>query len=294
MLKRNRQMKINKGMLLFNGAGVLVGLGIAGGLISSLFTTEEIPACTDRYASAMQLALDNSDGAVLSPIELQSRAGAGEWGVLENASIVRVAGAPTRSVMEVRLAEAPNSAPAGTKVAGMGMSWIPRALENAGSGCLTYSVYLPETFEFASGGTLPGVYGGMRPDTTGATSPAAAEPGYLARLHWSADGGLSLWLRFSGKDAPASVEFQIDRFTMPRGRWVSVQQEVVMNKPDAADGMVRLWVDGKLRLDRGGVVWRKDPATAISGVLVDVTSPPPGSKPMALRLSAPVFGWKAG
>lgn len=294
MLKRDRKVKINKGMLLFNGAGVLVGLAIAGGLISSLFTTEEIPACTDRYASAMQLGLDNSAGAVLSPIELQSRAGAGEWGVLENASVVRVPGAPTRSVMEVRLAEAPNSAPAGSKVVGMNMSWIPRALSNAGSGCLTYSVYLPEAFEFANGGTLPGVYGGMRPDTTGSDIPAKAEPGYLARLHWTSDGGLSLSLRFSGADAPASVEFQIERFTMPRGRWVSVQQEIVMNKPDAADGLVRLWVDGKLRLDRGDVVWRKEPATAISGVLVDVTAPPAGSKPMALRLSAPVFGWKAG
>ncbi len=291
MLKRDRQMNINKGMLLFNGAGVLVGLAIAGGLISSLFKSDEIAACTDRYASAMQLALDNSAGAELSPIELQSRAGAGEWGVLENASVVRMPGAPTRSVMEVRLAEAPNTAPAGSKVAGIGMSWIPHALANAGSGCLTYSVYLPETFEFASGGTLPGIYGGMRPDTTASANPAKADPGYVARPQWNGDGSISLWLRFSGPDAPANVEFAVERFTMPRGRWVSVQQEIVLNKPDAVDGVTRLWVDGKLRLDRTGVMWRKNADTGISGVLVDVTAPPPGNKPMALRLSAPVFGW---
>lgn len=293
MLKRERKHEINKGMLLFNGAGVLVGLVIAAYTITSYFHVDIAPVCSTRYPARFELGFESPNGEALSAIELQSRAGPGEWGVLENASAVKAAGAPSTSVLEVKLVAAPKTAPEGANIVGLGMSWIPLGLADANSGCLSYSVYLPENFEFAATGTLPGLYGGARPETLH-NNTSSPEPGFYSRVVWAADGGLELANRMTnagGTTGHNATGVTNDRVTLPRGQWVRLEQEVVLNSPDKDDGIVRLWVDGKLRIEKMNIVWRKEAGTLVSGVLLDVTAPG-HAKPATLRLSPPVMGWK--
>lgn len=293
MLKRERKYEINKGMLLFNGAGILVVLVLVGHTVASYLHVDVTPVCSARYPARMELAFEAPNGEPLSAIELQSRAGMGEWGVLENASTVKAAGAPAASVLEVKLAAAPNTAPEGSNVVGLGMSWIPHGISEERSGCLTYSIYMPENFDFASTGTLPGLYGGARPETLRG-NVSTPEPAFYSRPVWTADGSLELANRMT--DAGGTNGHNIgpathDRAPLPRGQWVRLEQEVVMNTPGQEDGISRLWVDGKLRIENLNIVWHKETVPHVSGVLLDVTAPG-NAKFSTLRISPPVMGWK--
>ena len=39
----------------------------------------------------------------------------------------------------------------------------------------------------------------------------------------------------------------------PANRWVDLEQEVVLNEPGKANGIVRLWVNDELRVDAKGL-----------------------------------------
>ena len=58
--------------------------------------------------------------------------------------------------------------------------------------------------------------------------------------------------------------------TIPRGRWVKLEQEVVLNAPKQADGILRVWVDGRLAVERTDLNYRMKPGVALSGVVADV------------------------
>ncbi len=44
-----------------------------------------------------------------------------------------------------------------------------------------------------------------------------------------------------------------NRAKIPHGRWVRIEQEVVANKPGEADGLARLWIDGKQQAEMTGL-----------------------------------------
>lgn len=69
--------------------------------------------------------------------------------------IVKDDGVPQGYAMEVRLKRS-NGEEDDQQRSGMGYSWNPRQLAAAVSACLSYSIWLPQDFNFGSGGALPG------------------------------------------------------------------------------------------------------------------------------------------
>ena len=61
--------------LIFNLVGGLIGLVLVGWIVYTLTHTETEAACSTRYPAPVRFALHTSDGAHMSPIELQARAG---------------------------------------------------------------------------------------------------------------------------------------------------------------------------------------------------------------------------
>ena len=57
---------------------------------------------------------------------------------------------------------------------------------------------------------------------------------------------------------------------LPRGRWVSVDQEVILNTPGKSDGVLRVWLDGRLSFENRTVAFRTDAAAAVRGILAEV------------------------
>ncbi len=62
-------------------------------------------------------------------------------------------------------------------------------MQGATAACLNYRVMLPEDFEFAEGGMLPGLYGGERVNPG---SVDETKTGFATRIMWGPGGVLEL------------------------------------------------------------------------------------------------------
>jgi hypothetical protein len=268
--------------LLINGAGVLIGLVVVGYVVYAALRTEEEPPCTSRYPAPMRFGLLANDGKPLSPLELQARAGLREWGVIENATVAADERAPAGAALQVKLAMLTSEGEveaAGRPRNGLDFRWTVTGAKAATAACLSYSVWLPEKFDFNEGGTLPGIAGGS-PDT-----PSA----FGARLQWRVGGEAELAVATAG--APFRPVNQ-PNFLLQRGRWSQVEQEIVLNTPGAEDGLARLWIDGKLKAEDTTVAFRSDAGAGIAGVTADVGYWRAPAKPGELRLSAFELAWQ--
>lgn len=261
--------------LIFNAVGALIGITVICYVAWSFFQTERKEPCRARYPAPTRFSLATSAGAPLSPIELQGRAGVGEWGVLDNSKVVTVDQAPG-TALEVKLAPVPSElAQSERDTNGIDFRWTPLGMKAATAACLDYSVFVPEKFPFnEGGGVLPAVVGGAPP-------PANSEKPdrFSVRLEWTEEGKGVLSAATAGLDFRA---VNLTGFPLEPGHWMRVQQEVVLNTPGAADGIVRLWTDGDLKAEDTGIELRKSKDDGISGVLADigyVRQPPaaPGS-----------------
>ena len=273
-------MQSDKKLNLFINLGAsLIGAFVLGYVIYSAYYTTTEPPCSERYAAPIRFALQTAAGKPLTPIDLQARAGLRDVGVIDNAAVVAVKDGPAPEALEVKLRSLPGGDDAGAKTRnGIEFRWSPPGVSGATATCLAYSVWLPDKFDFGDGGFLPGVFGG---DPKTARQQAASDP-LIVTLEWSNDGIPSLTaaldgserLRLSGAGTPLAT-----------GRWLKMEQEVVLNDPGQMNGTVRLWVDGELIVEDQGVQLRKDDKVLLTGVLAAIgyeSTPPPDSM---LRLS---------
>ena len=79
-----------------------------------------------------------------------------------------------------------------------------------------------------------------------------------------------------------------------RGKWTSIEQEVVMNNPGLTDGVVRVWANGKLAFERTDAVLRKTDEPLISSVLTEVLARPKTgttTKPAAIWITPYELKW---
>jgi len=212
-------------------------------------------ACGGRYTLPSPLPT-----AALSPATPQALAGAGItrfWG--------RPNLAPGGEPGALRLHYPAGSINPGNRAApvgGAGFLWTAGAGREAR--CLTYRLRLPEGFDFARGGKLPGLFGGNAPSGCGAAERAR---GFSARLMWRAGGAGELYLYAPDSTLRCGDSIGAGSFRLTPGRWAEISQEVVLNRPGAADGVIRLWVDGQPVLERGGLTLRADATIRVGGLM---------------------------
>ena len=87
---------INSGAIVFNLSGGAILITVFAYMGFAFFHTDIIAPCTARYPAGKQFALDSQRGNLLTPIELQGRAGTREWGILKNAQILEFWRRPER------------------------------------------------------------------------------------------------------------------------------------------------------------------------------------------------------
>ena len=268
--------------LIFNTLGALIGITVVVYVFYSLLHTETEAACRARYPAATRMALHMSDGALMSPIELQARAGIDEYGI--NGNTRMIADAPGGAAIEVTLAAVPDVEKSGTRSAnGIFFRWTPPGIGEATSGCLSYMLWLPDDFEFSDGGLLPGIVGEAQAADAGAALPLGTRP------VWRADGETVLDVATAGA---AYLPFLQSGFALPKGRWVSLEQELVLNTAGQANGIARLWLDGDLKAESTNLDLRKDVGAAVRGVLADIGYTRLPGKPGALRVTPFEMAWK--
>lgn len=288
-------MRIDTGKLLFNAGGVMIGLFAVGYAVNDYFTVERTPACAMRYDVSTLFSLTNAGGNLLSPIELQAMAGAREYGMLENARVVSASGAPAPAVLEINVPRGDGRLQRGqaTQVSGIGMRWEPQEIAGATSACLSYSAYLADDFEFGEGGTLPGLFGGSRFD---GADRGGQKPGFAARVMWREKGIGDVTVQLPKIADKQGASLGRDKFQLPRGRWFSIEQEVVLNTPRKPDGKYRLWIDGELTIERDNLQWRDEASTTIDGVVGNVgfgtvDRPAPAPRDSRIRIAPFELRW---
>lgn len=273
------------GGLIFNLSGGVILLTVAMYMGYSFFRGEDVTPCATRYPAGKQFAFDTRGGKPLSPIEMQGRAGSREWGVLNNTRVRKAADIPRGFSLKVDLA--PTGDEANENQNGIGFVWPNQNMSQAKSACLSYNVFLPQKYAFPEPGIFPGIY--STSDIWDLDSREMSE-GFAARVGWGQGGDVGLDM----KSARGGSFWQgsTSRSTWPLGRWVPVEQEVIINRAGVADGIVRLWVDGHLRVDRRDLELRYNRREQLSGVVADVGYARTASDPISVMLSPFVLQWQ--
>lgn len=271
--------------IMFNVAGGAVLLTVSAYMLSSFFLQPAIVPCAGRYPAGFQLTFDGAGGKPMTPIDLQARSGSREWGLLQNASVVPGDRGSTDSVLDVKLA--PTDAESGTSENGVGFTWQPNEIAKAQSACLSYRVFLPADFAFKERGMLPGLFGAADVSQIDELEPADS---FAVRVAWGQAGDAGMDVRI-----PSSSGFWETpprKTNWPLGRWVTVEQELKLNTPGADDGAMRLWIDGALTIDRGGMPLRNSAQSVLSGVVADIGYARTLSAPVHVRVSPFVLQWQ--
>lgn len=261
-------MALSRPLLMANFIGI-AGLLISIGYVANSFVaTDTTPKCESRYSGATEFSLVNERGVPLSPIELQARAGLDEWGVLSNAKVVELESGPASHAIQVSLEKGTGSGfvdnvPRG----GIGFRWTPLEMGKSEAACLYYNAWIPQDFEFSGAGGLPGLVAGANFNPR---ADAVKGNGFAARIAWNHDGKFGISAQVAGDDGWQNLPVARGVVEVPRGRWVSIEQEMVLNSPGKADGYTRLWIDGKIEFDKKGLSLRTDPNEMMSGVMFDV------------------------
>lgn len=132
---------------------------------------------------------------------------------------------------------------------------------------LSYSVYFDDDFEFQKGGKLPGLYGGTSP-TGGAEG--AGDEGFSARFMWRQHGDGELYGYFpacGGEEKGNKWGLSIGRgnWQFGPGKWVTLEQYIVMNDPERRDGQLYVWADGRLVISCENVQFRNNENFGVDG-----------------------------
>lgn len=277
------QAKFNS--ILFNVSGIGALLFAGGYIVISAFTTERIESCTHRYPAGMQFALDGPSGAALTPNELQGMLGWRQWGITENAKVTGLSNAPGKKVLRVNLKDVkPDDGTIAKN--GVGFFWPIEKVRTVRAACMSYRVYLPSDFKFEAAGRLPGLAG----DSSGVD---AMRPGdtasFAARVGWSPDG--TVGTEVLTPDSVRTWRIGGKSHVWPRGKWVKVEQEIVLNTSGKSDGAVRLWLDGALIGDETGLSLRGNSNTGFAGVVSDIGLLGAVKTPPKLFISPPIVHW---
>ena len=250
-------MKFHRGIFIFLLAGLC-------GAEAFAYT----PPCSKRYTRPMDYPLSRGDiGKDPRQVLARWQLTGGSWGwervrITENARLRK----PVIGILYPKGSINPSNtdAPRG------GASFYVNGGfgENVRAACLQYRVYFPASFKFAKGGKLPGLYGGRNSagESAAACRKGIAEDGFSLRYMWREEGDGSLYAYIPGKSEACGKYIGRGSWRFTPGKWTSLEQEVVLNTPDENNGVVRVWVDGKLVIDEPQMTLRTKDSVTIDGI----------------------------
>ena len=277
--------KLNAQSFLFNIAGGLILVTVFGYIVKEQLKGHTVQRCSERYAPGEQFALQNGKGDLLSAIELQARSGSREWGILKNTKVIKASGAPLGRALQVSLVATDNEDQADQN--GLGYVWPVHSIAKGKSACLSYSVMIPGNFKFAEPGYLPGLFAGNSATALDQHPPVG---GTVARMGWIQGGELGVEVRTP--EIPGAWLGGMSTVQWPTGRWVSVEQEVQLNTPGKADGLIRVWIDGTMRVQNAKLDLRGSDQFALSGVVSDIGYARTASEPADFQVSPFIVQWQ--
>lgn len=214
--------------------------------------TSGLPACSERLDLVREARIEPSRQA---PDILKSSFGAKQsFGIEENVTVL-----PQRDSRDglFRVAYPEGSVNFGSARKGrpLGGASFYAPFSDADVLCLHYKVRFPEDFSFVKGGKLPGLYAGEAPS---GGDKVTDDNGWTVRLMWREDGKGELYEYVVNKKKKYGLSVGRGAFTFPRGRWVDVDLEIVVNGEGERNGIARLWIDGRAVIEQDGIVYTEE------------------------------------
>lgn len=132
---------------------------------------------------------------------------------------------------------------------------------------LEYKVKFGENFTWATGGKLPGLGGsglsgnGTMPSGCVSRSSDNSKNGFSCRLMWrtnrahTAAPKLVVYLYHPNRPKDCGEDVFIIK-DIKKGQWYTIRQYVELNTPGKDDGVLKMYVDGKLLVDRNDIQYR--------------------------------------
>ena len=251
--------------IVFNVAAIVVAVSAVGAVVKSWVYAPGAAPCETRYRNVLVFKLDR-DGRPLALADLQGRFGGRDAGLDRNLEIGPLAGAPKPLAMKVSMPKG-SGVPDAANVppGGMTFPWEPANIRSQPAACLAYNVLLSTDFDSSHDGVLPGLRGGA----DGGLEHFAVGPAWLK----SGEAGIAFDIVLK-PDANEPVQQQVrpslnvenTAAVLPKGRWLRINQELVLNQADAPNGLLRIWVDGKLIAERTDMRLRTDNDVVLTGV----------------------------
>lgn len=138
-----------------------------------------------------------------------------------------------------------------------GAQWVTPLPPGASEGVLSYRVRVGAGFDPVGGGKLPGLAGGTVP--AGGHVPTG-DDGWSGRFMWHEGAALEVYLYHVAQLTEYGDGYFLQAKTEPARLvpevWHQVTQYVALNHLEAADGVLRVWFDGELVLDRRDIRFR--------------------------------------
>ena len=250
---------------------IIISVG-ALSLIKSAFTEEVHSPCGLRYATLVRFPDSNNLGQRLRDEDLSIYLDGDVQGLSKFTRVIHPQGGNPAVALEVRMPKGSLNPRLGLSgndgvMGGMGFKWRPVIPQTAQSACLTYKVWLPKGFNFASGGILPGLFGGAAPQHDGYQEPGT---GFSTHLLWEPKGRANVRAFTADMARKSGARIDLGSRTLPTGRWVELAQEVKLNTPGQKNGELRVWIDGELAANAKDLVFRDTSDMVVGGVLGDV------------------------
>lgn len=127
--------------------------------------------------------------------------------------------------------------------------------------CLGYDVFVPMGFQFGKGGKLPGLYGVKAIDSqawpASGCRNGAENQGFSARYMWREGGAGAVYVYAPGRQENCGTYYGKGSFTLVPGQTRRLTQEIRLNTPGKADGVLNVWVDGELVFTEQAFIWRE-------------------------------------
>lgn len=135
---------------------------------------------------------------------------------------------------------------------------------------LRYRLRFSDDFDFVRGGKLPGLAGGLR--LSYPKLPRGGETGFTARLMWRERGGGEVYaylLNTPKTGVYYGESIGRDSWSFLPGTWYSIEEQLILNHPEQNDGIIRVFVDGQLKLEAQGVRIRSGANVRIDGLIFE-------------------------
>lgn len=158
--------------------------------------------------------------------------------------------------------------PAGAVGPRAGGGQFVAAFEPQDEAWLSYRLRFDPGFDFRLGGKLPGLASGHG-QYSGGNLPTAGD-GWTARFIWDEQQRLSVYAYHAGLPGPWGERMALAAAPVEAGRWYTLRQRIRLNRGEAADGELEVWLDGQRVLLRRDIPWRRGDQGRIDALFFSV------------------------